>query len=282
MGALWMLAAGFLFGCMGVFVKLGAQYFFHNELVFYRSFIGLLMVYALIRQQGGSLATAHWGSHLWRSISGTIAMLLFFYCITLLPLATAVTLNYTSPLFLTILTMLVFKERFHLPLTFAIAVGFIGVVLLLQPTLERNQIIPGLLGLASGLLAGIAMLNVRQLGLHGEPEWRVVFYFSLIASLVSGIIMLFGTIHPLSANNLPILIGLGGSATLAQLTMTRAYRTGKTLVVGSLSFSTVMFASLFGMILWGEALPLAGWIGMALIVASGVLSLRLAPKHSET
>ena len=95
-----MLVAGFLFGCMSVFVKLGAQYFSDTELVFYRSFVGLLLIYAIIRQQRGSVATAHLGGHLWRSISGTIAMLLFFYCITVLPLATAVTLNYTSPLFL--------------------------------------------------------------------------------------------------------------------------------------------------------------------------------------
>ena len=274
-----MLAAGFLFGCMGVFVKLGAHYFSDIELVFYRSFLGLLMVYAIIRQQGGSVATAHLGGHLWRSVSGSIALMLFFYCITVLPLATAVTLNYTSPLFLTVLTMLVFKERFHAPLAFAIALGFAGMVLLLQPTLERDQIIPGLLGLISGLFAGIAMLNVRQLGLRGEPEWRVVFYFSLIASLISGCAMLFDTIHPVGATSLLILIGLGSSATLAQLAMTRAYRTGKTLVAGSLSYSTVVFASLFGMILWGEALPLTGWVGMALIIAGGVLSLKLAPKH---
>lgn len=281
MGALWMLVAGFLFGCMGVFVKLGAQYFSHNELVFYRSFIGLLMIYAIVRQRGLSLATRHWRPHLWRSVSGTIAMMLFFYCITVLPLATAVTLNYTSPLFLTVLIMLVLGERFHAPLTFAIAVGFAGVVLLLQPTLERDQLIPGLLGLISGLLAGVAMLNVRQLGLHGEPDWRTVFYFSLVASLTSGAIMLSGVIHPISAISLLILIGLGGSATLAQLAMTRAYRTGKTLVVGSLSYSTVVFASLFGIALWGESLPLAGWAGMALIVAGGVLSLRLSPKQNE-
>ncbi|MBI4939072.1 MAG: DMT family transporter [Nitrosomonadales bacterium] len=276
-----MLAAGFLFGCMGVFVKLGAQYFSHNELVFYRSFVGLLMIYAIVRQQGLSLASRHWQAHLWRSISGTIAMMLFFYCITVLPLATAVTLNYTSPLFLTILTMLVFRERFHAPLTFAIAVGFIGVVLLLQPTMERDQLVPGLLGLISGFLAGIAMLSVWQLGLHGEPDWRVVFYFGLVSSLASGGVMLFDTVHPVGASSLLILIGLGGSATLAQLAMTRAYRTGKTLVVGSLSFSTVLFSSLFGMAFWGEALPLAGWAGIALIVTSGVLSLRLAPKHPE-
>ena len=279
MGALWMLVAGFLFGCMGVFVKLGAQYFSNVELAFYRSFLGLLMVYAIIRQQGGSVATAHWGGHLWRGISGSIALLLFFYCITVLPLATAVTLNYTSPLFLTMLAMLVLKERFHAPIAFAIALGFVGMVLLLHPTLEDGQIVPGLLGLASGFLAGIAMLNVRQLGLLGEPDWRVVFYFSLIASLMSGCAMLFGAIHPLNATGLPILIGLGGSATLAQLAMTRAYRTGATQVVGSLSYSTVLFASLFGMVLWGEALPLAGWVGMMLIIAGGVLSLRLSPRR---
>lgn len=279
MGALWMLAAGFLFGCMGVFVKLGAQYFSHNELVFYRSFVGLVMIYAVVRQQRLPLATRHWRPHLWRSISGTIAMMLFFYCITVLPLATAVTLNYTSPLFLTVLTLLVLRERFHAPLTFAVIVGFSGVVLLLQPSIESNQFIPSLLGLISGILAGVAMLNVRQLGLHGEPDWRVVFYFSLVSSLASGALMLFDAVHPISMTGLLILIGLGGSATLAQLAMTRAYRTARTLVVGSLSFSTVMFSSLFGVILWNEALPLAGWAGIVLIIASGVLSLRLSPRH---
>ena len=274
-----MLVAGFLFGCMGVFVKLGAHYFSDVELVFYRSFIGLLLVYAILRQQGGTIITSHWRGHLWRGISGSIALMLFFYCITVLPLATAVTLNYTSPLFLTLLMMAIFKERLHVSLACAITLGFIGVVLLLHPTLQQNQLMPGLLGLISGLLAGVAMLNVRQLGLRGEPEYRVVFYFSLIASIISGIAMLFDTLHPVSVNNLLILLGLGSSATLAQLAMTRAYRTGKTLVAGSLSYSTVVFASLFGMIIWGESLSLSGWAGMALVIASGVLSLRLAPKH---
>ena len=136
MGALWMLVAGFLFGCMGVCVKLGAADFSNVELVFYRSFFGLIMVYGLIHQQRGSVKTPHFSGHLWRSLSGSVAIILFFYCITVLPLATAVTLNYTSSLFLVIFTMLAFKERFHAPLSFAIALGFIGVMLLLHPTLE--------------------------------------------------------------------------------------------------------------------------------------------------
>jgi drug/metabolite transporter (DMT)-like permease len=279
MGSLWMLVAGLLFGLMGVFVKLGAEYFSDMELVFYRSCIGLLVVYAIVRLQRGSLVTVYPGGHLWRGISGTVSLMLFFYCITVLPLATAVTLNYTSPLFLTLLLMLVLKERFHAPLTFAIALGFVGVVLLLHPTLERDHLIPGLLGLISGFLAGVAMFNVRQLGAMGEPEGRVVFYFSLIATVTSGIAMLPGDIHPVTLQNLPILLGLGTSATLAQLAMTRAYRTGKTLVTGSLSYSTIIFASLFGILLWNELLSLSSWLGMGLIIAGGVLSLRLSPKH---
>lgn len=274
-----MLVAGFLFGWMGVFVKLGAEYFSHIELVFYRSFLGLLMIYAVIHQQGLSLSTHHLKQHLWRGVSGTIALMLYFYCITVLPLATAVTLNYTAPLYLSILTILAFKEHFRPALSSAILLGFCGAILLLHPTLAQNQLIPGLIGLISGLLAGIAYLNVKQLGLSGEPEWRVVFYFSLIAAITSGVGMLFGTVHSITMPGLFILLGLGSTATLAQLAMTRAYRTGKTLVAGSLSYSTVIFASIFGMILWGEALPLMGWIGMGLIIAGGVLSLKLAPKH---
>jgi drug/metabolite transporter (DMT)-like permease len=279
MGALWMLVAGFLFACMGVFVKLGAAYFSNNELVFYRSFIGLLIMYAIVRQRGGSISTPHLKNHLWRGVSGSIALLLFFYCITVLPLATAVTLNYTSPLFLTVLLMLVFRERFHAPLSIAIALGFVGMILLLHPTLARNQLIPGLLGLISGFFAGIAMLNVRELGRSGEPEWRIVFYFSLIATLISGVAMLFDSIHEVTLHNFLILLGMGSSATLAQLALTRAYSTGKTLVASSLSYSAVVFATLFGIVLWGETLALGSWAGMALIIASGVASLKLAPRH---
>jgi len=279
MGALWMLVAGFLFGCMGVFVKLGAAYFSNIELVFYRSLIGLLIMYAILRQRGGTMVTTQWKGHLWRGVSGSIALLLFFYCITVLPLATAVTLNYTSPLFLTILMVFVVKEHFHAPLTIAIALGFAGMVLLLHPTFEHNQLIPGLLGLISGLFAGIAMLNVRELGRSGEPEWRIVFYFSLIATITSGVAMLLDHIHALTLQNIPLLLALGSSATLAQLALTRAYSTGKTLVASSLSYSAVVFATLFGILLWGEILTLSSWAGMALIIASGIASLKLAPRY---
>jgi len=278
-GSLWMLVAGLLFGSMSVFVKLGAPYFTHIELVFYRSFVGMMLVYAIMHRQRVSFVTHHWLTHFWRGISGGLALALFFYCISVLPLATAVTLNYTAPLFLTLFMMLVYKDRFHLPLTTAITLSFCGVVLLLHPTLQHDQLLPGLLGLISGFLAGIAYINLKQLGILGEPAPRVVFYFSLIASAGSGMWMLFDTVHAVTPKGFAILLGLGASGTLAQIAMTYAHRVGDTLVVSSLSYSTIVFASLFGMLLWNEVLPLSSWLGMAFIITGGVLSLRLSPKH---
>jgi drug/metabolite transporter (DMT)-like permease len=277
-----MLVAGLLFACMGVFVKLGGAHFSSSELVFYRSFFGLLVVTAVLRHRRTTLATTHWRGHLWRGLSGTVAMMLFFYCIASLPLATAITLNYTSSLFLTALTLVVFKDRFHLPLTASLALGFVGVILLLHPTLERDQLVSGLLGLASGFLAGVALLNVRQLGLKGEPAVRVVFYFNVVATLFSAIWMAQGEMHRPTPPELALLLAIGASGTFAQLAMTRAYRIGQTQVMSSLSYSTIAFASLFGLLLWQETLPLEGWLGIALIIASGMLSLRLAPTHTET
>ena len=276
-----MLVAGLSFACMGVLVKLGAAHFSSSELVFYRAFLGLLVIAAILLRKRTSLATPHWRGHLWRGLSGSIAMLLFFYCITTLPLATAITLNYTSSLFITVLSLLVYKDRFHLPLTASLLLGFIGVVLLLQPTLEREQFFNGLLGLCSGLLAAVALLNVRQLGQMGEPAVRVVFYFNVVATLVSGIWMAQGEIHPPAPADLVLLLAIGASGTFAQLALTRAYRLGQTQVVSTLSYSTIAFASLFGQLLWQETLPLQGWLGIVLIIASGMLSLRLAPTHSE-
>lgn len=274
-----MLVAGLLFACMGVFVKIGGAHFSTSELVFYRSFVGLLFVAAMLRHKRITLATPHWRGHMWRGLSGTIAMMLFFYCIGVLPLATAITLNYTSSLFLSALTVLVLKDKFHLPLSSALVIGFIGIVLLLHPTLAHDQLWAGMLGLLSGLLAGIALLNVRQLGELGEPGTRIVFYFTLTATAGSGIWMLQAPLRSITVSDLPLLLAIGASGTFAQLAMTRAYQIGKTLVVGSLAYSTIVFSALFGLLFWHELLSLSAWLGIALIVASGVLSLKLSPKH---
>jgi len=278
MRSLWMLVSGFLFACMGVLVKLSAVYFSSIELVFYRSMIGFLIICVIVSVRHLPLSTFYWKNHCWRGLSGLGSVLMFFYCITQLPLATAVTLNYTSPLFLTLLTTMILKDHFQWLLAVAVVLGFAGVVLLLRPSLQEDQWSGGLIGLASGFFAAIAYLNIRHLGNLGEPDWRVVFYFTLISTIITSIWMLFNTFHPITPVNFLLLLGIGITATLAQLALTRAYRTGKILVVGALAYSTVVFASLWGILIWGELLSLTSWLGIGLIVAGGLLSLRASIK----
>jgi S-adenosylmethionine uptake transporter len=277
MHSLWMLVAGFLFACMGMLVKLGAVYFSSIELVFYRSLIGLFLTYLTMRTRRVSLITEHWKIHCWRGLFGLGGLLLFFYCITQLPLATAISLNNTWPLFLALLATIILKERFHWMLVMTVVLGFIGVVLLLRPTLHEDQWQAGLIGLISGILASLAHLNLKQLGKLGESEWVVVFYFTLICTVITGIWLWLTAFSAINSNNLWILVGIGVTATLAQLALTRAYRVGKTIVVSALAYSTVLFAGLWDVFLWHETLPISAWVGMGMIVLGGALSLRGAP-----
>ena len=274
MRSLWMLIAGLLFSCMGLLVKLGSVYFSSTELVFYRSIIGFLIISVIIGIKGLPVATLHWKNHCWRGLSGLSSLLMFFYCITELPLATAVTLSYTSPLFLTLFTTIMLKEHFHWQFAVSVIIGFAGVVLLLHPSIQEEQWTAGIIGLASGFLAAVAYLNIKFLGNLGEPDWRVVFYFTLISTIITSIWMIFDTFHPITPFNFLLLMGIGITATLAQLALTRAYRTGRVLVVGALAYSTVLFACVWGILIWDEILSLLSLTGIGCIVASGLLSLK--------
>jgi drug/metabolite transporter (DMT)-like permease len=278
LGSLWMLVAAFFFAIMGVLVKTGAQQFTTPELVFYRSLFGLIIIFAFTKVHRLPLATPLLGKQLLRAVTGFISLLLFFYAISALPLATAVTLNYTSPLFMAMFTPFLLHERPRKQLILAIVLGFVGVALLLKPSLHEGELIAGALGLLSGILAGVVYINVTQLARAGEPDWRTVFYFTLVCTIGGSLWMLLHHFSPLAWQDLPLLLGIGMSSTVAQLAMTRAYRTGNPLVVGSLAYATVLLASLFGIILWGETLSMDRWLAVGLIILSGVISVRATPR----
>jgi len=273
MSILWMIAASVLFACMGVCVKLGAAQFSAAELVFYRGFISLLLIYGYMRWAGLRVATPHWRLHVTRSVSGFISLVMYFFAISLIPLATAVTLNYTSPLFLALLLAFWQRERVGKGLALATLAGFFGVVLLLRPTWQADQMWGGLLGLGSGVISSVAYLHVRKLGEVGEPEGRTVFWFSLVSTL-GGLpwVLVSNPFHGMTSSGVLLLLGVGGFGAAAQLCMTRAYRQGKALAVASFAYTTVVFSSLFGYGLWGERLTPMALGGIALIVGSGLIA----------
>ena len=171
----WKIVAGVMFAAMGAFVKLGAQEFGTAELAFYRSVITLVVAVGLVAWHRGTVFSPLLKTHILRSLLGMLALVTYFYALAQIPLATAMTLNYTSPLFLAMLTTTFMGERFSGWLLFAIVLGFAGVGLLLQPTFEVGQGQAAFVGLWSALFAALAYLNVRTLGRAGEPAWRIVF-----------------------------------------------------------------------------------------------------------
>ncbi len=274
LGSLWMLVAALGFAIMGALVKVGAQKFSSAELVFYRSLFGLLVIWLYIYSRKLPIATPVMFKQMSRALVGFASLVLFFYAISHLPLATAITLNYTSPLFLALLTPFLLHEKPKKTLWLGLVLGFFGVTLLLEPNFNSKDWLAGSLGLLSGLGAALAYAHVKQLGKLNEPDWRTVFYFTLLSTIGAGLWMLFAQFQPLAWRDLPILLGLGLSATIAQLAMTRAYRTGDTLVVASLAYITVVLASVIAAIWWQEHLSLDAYIAIGLIVLSGIISMR--------
>jgi S-adenosylmethionine uptake transporter len=132
------------------------------------------------------------------------------------------------------------------------------------------------------VLSAIAYWYVRRLGQLGEPEWRTVFYFALAGTVLGlgGTLLLGFSAH--TPRGIALLFGVGITATLAQLAMTRAYAYGHTLVVANLQFAAVVMATLLGIVVFGDHIPLLGWLGIAVIIASGVMSTVLIARHRAT
>jgi S-adenosylmethionine uptake transporter len=277
MQSLWMLAAGLCFALMGVCVKLGAPHFTAAEMVFWRSLLGMAVTAAILAHARLPLRTTRFGMHVHRGVSGFVSLFMFFYALTALPVATAMTLNYTSPLFVALLFTWLARERIRRGLAFAVGLGFVGAVLLLRPTITAEQVWPAAIGLASGALSAVAYWNVRELVRAREPEGRVVFYFATFSAAGAFVWMLPQPWHTVTLTTAPILVGVGAFGTLGQLAMTRAYGKGPAIVTAALSYSGIVFSSVLGIVLFADVLPLLAWVGIALIVAAGIIAVQLQP-----
>jgi drug/metabolite transporter (DMT)-like permease len=196
--------------------------------------------------------------------------------IALLPLATAVTLNYTSPVMLALILLLVHRERPQRLMIASMIGGLGGIVLLLRPTYDSSQWFGGLIALVSALTAAMTALNIRALGRLGEPPSRTVLYFSLciaVGSLPWFLLSNPGALRPAGA---VYVIGAGMGATIGQLMLTHAYQRGHTMLVSLLGYSQVVFTSLLGILIWNDRPALMSWMGMILVIASGAIATMFA------
>jgi len=280
MASLWMLFASFAFAAMGAGVKLASEFYSTSELLMYRGLVGTLILLVMVRHQGGTFRTHFGKAHLWRSLVGVTSLWLWFFAISRMPLATAMTLNYMAPIWIAAWMFLMgwWTKTKHAewPLVLAIGSSFVGVTMVLQPAVDGQQWLGAMAGLCSSVISAMAYMQVRKLGQLGEPEYRVVFFFSLTTTLVGLVATLGGdgpqdaVFHAHTPYGFLLLLGIGGAALMAQMAMTRAYRVGKVLVVANLQYTGIVFSSLWGLILWGDTFDWHVWLGIGVILASGL------------
>ena len=289
MQALWMVLASLFFSVMSVCVKFAAEHFSTFELVFYRGAIGTFLMAYACQRKGISLQTRVPRMHTWRAFTGVVSLAAWFYAIAYLPLATAMTLNYMSGIWVaaflvgaTVWKGNLLDAKRQLPVVLSVVISFLGVVMILRPTIEQNQVLAGLVGLSSGMIAAMAYIQVAELGREGEPVERTVFYFSLAATVSGALVMLFTGTSEWIWPQAWLLLPIGILAALGQWCMTRAYNDGATMVVANLQYSGIVFSALFGLFLFGDQIPWIGWGGILVIVMSGIAATALSGRNKAS
>ncbi|WML89946.1 DMT family transporter [Thiothrix lacustris] len=272
-GAVLILASEFFLVCSGMVIKHLHGVASTEQTVFFRNLFGLVLLLPWLWHRGGVqvLKTTCLHLHFMRALTGVIAMSCLYYAWARLPLAEAALLKQTMPFFVPIVAFFWMKERLSWHTVAAIALGFVGVMLVLNPMQEASVFnLAVLVGLAGAVLGGGTKVSIRRMRSSEEPALRVVFYFALFASVLSVIPAVLYW-QPLDAVAYGWLMLLGAFATLAQLLLTAAYGYAPAGQLGAFTYASVVFAALLGWWWWNESLSGLALLGMSVIIAAGML-----------
>lgn len=264
--------AGFAF--MAAMIKLGyAAGISTVELTFYRFAFGLppLLLWIAWSRNYAAWRTARPFAHGWRALAGLTTMVLAFSALAYLPLAEATTLSFAAPLFAVILSALVLGERVGRHRWSAVALGLVGVLVVMRP--EGSQIPP--VGLLLGALAafgvGVTTITIRQIG-KTEGTQTIVLWFSLLSLPAVGALMPFyGGAH--DGRGWLILFALGSFGGIAQLLLTASLRYAPVPAVVPFDYTQLLWAVLLGWLVFGDRPASTTWLGAAIIIASGLYTL---------
>ncbi len=255
---------------MGALLKLASMEGLNApELVFYRSLFSLPVVlfWVLKRESLGSLKPNRPLAHVWRSCLGLLSMGLTFQALILLPLADATAINFTAPIFATILSFLILREDVGLHRWGAVVLGFIGVLIVARP---GGSSLP-ILGIAIALVGAVGQAGVTTTLRHlqrSENVAAIVFWFAIAGIVVGGLLMpFFGRLHGLTALALVVAGGLAGG--VGQLLMTSSLRAPVS-VVSPFDYLQIVAATIYGWLLFSDVPSLHTILGAALIAGSGI------------
>jgi drug/metabolite transporter (DMT)-like permease len=257
---------------MSALIKLASQRGIHLlEIMFWRQAITIPIALAWVMATGGigMLATKRPGTHLIRGIYGSIGMVLNFGAVILLPLAEATTMSFTAPIWAVILSTLLLKEKVGVWRWSAVALGFIGVLVIAQPGSGHIPLLGALVGIGGAFMVALISIQIADLNRTDKPL-TIVFYFALFSTPLTAIAMPFvATAHDTQGWLLLLGIGLTGAA--GQLLLTAALRFGKVASVIVMDYSALFWATLYGSLLFSVLPPASTWLGVPLIVAAGLV-----------
>jgi drug/metabolite transporter (DMT)-like permease len=269
--ALMVLAVG-LFAVMDALVKWLGQGYSTAQLVFFRSLFAFIPLAFLVFRSGlrEALAVRNPLGHLLRSVVGIMALATFFYAFAHMRLADAVAITFAAPLFVTALSVPLLGERVGRRRWSAVLVGFLGVLIMVQPGAGVFQQV-ALVPLGGTVFYALAVILVRKLS-RTESSASIVFYFTLSCTLASAAFLPFHWVTP-GPVDLVLLIAVGVVGGLAQITITKAFRLADVAVIMPFEYSAMIWAALLGFFIWGELPGLNIWIGVAIVMASGLYIL---------
>lgn len=268
-----------LFSVMGICIRYASHTVDNYTIVFFRNVVGLILFLPFIFKQGiGFVKTEKLWMHTWRSIVGLAAMYGFFYAIAHLKLSNAMVFTYSSPIFIPVIAWLFLKEKITIAMICAAVLGFIGVFCVAKPDQGLLNWI-SVIGIASSLLASMAFVTVRALT-QTEPPERIVFYFCLIGSALS-VIPMFWVWRPYHLQELLFLIGAGILANVSQIFMSHAYRLAPAGQIAPVNYMAIIFAGVWGFLLWNEVPDLYSVIGFCIILLAILLCSPLTQRQRK-
>ena len=271
LGAFLIILSELAILATGMIIKTLSSEVSIEQIVFIRNLIGLLILVPWLMRKGISrMGTKHIGLHISRSLVGLTAMFCLFYSWGHLPLAQASLLKQTSPIFIPIFAFFWIKESIGWKTILAIVIGFLGVVLIINPGAgQMNAVV--IIALIGAMLAGFAKVIIRKMSATETPG-RMVFYFALIGTLVSAIPGMLSWVS-LSWMQIGSLVAIAISSTIGQLALSKAYSHAPAGQLGPYTYTSVAFAALFGWLIWDEILDYRTLIGIMIIVLAGVLAM---------
>lgn len=271
-GALLILLSEWMLVASGIIIRQLSDSLPTEVLVFLRNSLGLVWLLPwIIRRGRRELPTRRIHLHLLRALVGITAMSCLYYAWANLPLGQAALLKQTSPFFVPLIAFLWLQERIGSAVRWAILVGFLGVMLILQPGAgELEWTI--LIALAGAALGATAKVCIRAMRTTESPQ-QIVFYFALFGSFFAAIPAWLQWQSPQGADWF-WLMALAAASTLAQLLLSRAYGLAGAGTLGPFTYASIPFAALAGWWLWDEYLGEVTLVGMGLIVVGGLLTLR--------